>query len=325
MTTPRKQTEDAPTFHVGTAAISRVAMITNPAAGKGAAVDAANKARARFSQLGIDVVSLQGASAESSLKLARAAVTDERIDALVVAGGDGLINLALQAQAQTPMPLGIIPAGTGNDHAREYGIPIDPVKAADVIAEGFWTTTDLGRISAYESDDAGAATTQRWFGTIACAGFDSLVTDRTNTMTWPKGKNRYNLAILMEVMNWKEIPTRIVLDHEKEIVQPTMLCSVGNTRTYGGGMQICPQANHHDGLLDITVMESIGRIKALGKFSHILKGTLKEGDGIALYRAAHVRVEMPHMNCYADGDLMAKLPIEIDAVQGAGRYLVPRP
>lgn len=312
-------------FQVGTSEIRRIALITNPAAGKGAAVHAAEKARNRFSELGIDVVSLQGASAESSLELARAAVQDERLDALVVAGGDGLINLALQAPAQTEVPLGIIPAGTGNDHGREYNIPTDPVQAADVVAQGFWTTTDLGLIREFQDEKSIEPTNQRWFGTIACAGFDSLVTDRTNEMTWPKGKNRYNLAILREVMSWRAIPTRIVLDHEREINRPIILCSIGNTRTYGGGMQICPQANHHDGRLELTIMEDIGRIKAAGKFSNILRGDLQDGDGITLLQAQHVRIEMPDMNCYADGDLMATLPIELEAVRGAGRYLVPRP
>lgn len=313
-------------FQVGTTEIKRVAMITNPAAGRGEAVQAAQKARQRFSELGIDVVSLQGASAESSLQLAEAAVVDERIDALVVAGGDGLINLALQAQAQTDMPLGIIPAGTGNDHAREYNIPTgDPAKAADIIADGFWTTTDLGLITEYPDNEATEPSSTRWFGTVSCAGFDSLVTDRSNEMTWPKGKSRYSVAIFAEVLNWRAIPTRIVLDHERELTDPIILCSIGNTRTYGGGMVICPQANHHDGLLDLTIMEDIGRLKALPRFGHILKGTLQAGDGISMYRAKHVRIEMPTMNCYADGDLMATLPIELEAVPGAGRYLVPRP
>ena len=311
-------------LEVGTRSIKRIALLTNPLAGKGAAVHAAQRARDRFSQLGIDVVSLQGASAASSLQLAEAAVKDERLDALVVCGGDGLINLALQAQAQTDMPLGLIPAGTGNDHAREYHIPTDPEKAADVVAQGFFTTTDLGLITEISQDSEEPAET-RWFGTIACAGFDSLVTDRTNRMTWPKGQNRYNLAIVREVMNWRTIPTRIVLDHETVIDEGIKLCSIGNTQTYGGGMKICPTANHHDGLFDLTIMGDISRTKAVGKFAKILKGTLQEGDGISFYRAKHVRIDMPNMNCYADGDLMTTLPMELEVVSGAGRYLVPRP
>ncbi|MEJ4091681.1 hypothetical protein [Corynebacterium sanguinis] len=56
------------------------------------------------------------------------------------------------------------------------------------------------------------------------------------------------------------------------------------------------------------------------------RNTLVEGDGISFYRASHVRIEMDtEMNCYADGDLMAPLPIELEIVPGAGRYLVPRP
>lgn len=203
--------------------------------------------------------------------------------------------------------------------AREYNLPLDAEKAADVIAQGFYTTTDLGMITAEDG-------TKRWFGTIACAGFDSLVTDRTNRMTWPKGKNRYNLAIGAGLMNWKTIPTRLVLDHDRVVEVDAKLCSIGNTRTYGGGMHICPNANHHDGLFDITVMEDISRVKAAGKFANILRDKLTEGDGISFYRAAHVRIEMEtEMNCDADGDVMAPLPIDLEIVPGAGRYLVPRP
>ncbi|WP_328699849.1 hypothetical protein [Corynebacterium qintianiae] len=160
---------------------------------------------------------------------------------------------------------------------------------------------------------------------MACCGFDSLVTDRTNRMTRPKGKNRYNLAILAELMNWRTIATRMVLDHETVVEVDAKLCSIGNTRTYGGGMYICPNANHHEGLFDITVMEDISRVKAAGKFASILQNKLTEGDGISFYRAKHIRIEMDNINCYADGDLMTALPIELEIVPGAGRYLVPRP
>ncbi|MFE1514245.1 diacylglycerol kinase family protein, partial [Corynebacterium bovis] len=134
--------EDAGLYAVGEVDVRRVALLTNPAAGKGTAVAAADAARRRFGERGVDVVSIQGASPASSRELAAQAVADDRIDALVVCGGDGLINLALQEQAGTGTPLGIIPAGTGNDHAREYRIPMDPRRAADVVVGGFTTTTD---------------------------------------------------------------------------------------------------------------------------------------------------------------------------------------
>jgi diacylglycerol kinase (ATP) len=273
------------------------------------------------------VLTIQGADPEGARELAGQMVADPEVDALVVCGGDGLINLALQEQAGSGVPLGIIPAGTGNDHAREYGIPTHARRAADVIAHGFYTTTDLGIMR----NDAGD---EHWFGTIACAGFDSLVSDRTNRIVWPKGQMRYNISIVAEFLNFHSIPTRLVLDpgtpEEKVLEENMTLVAMGNTKSYGGGMLICPDADHHDGILDITVLERMNRARAAFKFIKIFDGSFVEEAGVSTYRAKKVRIEMTdrggqHINGYADGDCFAPLPMEVELVPGAGRYLVPRP
>lgn len=314
-------------YEVGHVDLRRIALLTNPHAGKGGAGAAADIARDRFADHGIDVVSIQGASPQGARELAGRMVAEDGIDALVVCGGDGLINLALQEQAGSSTPLGIIPAGTGNDHAREYGIPTHTRRAADVIARGFCTTTDLGLMR----NDAGE---EHWFGTIACAGFDSLVSDRTNRISWPRGQMRYNISIVAEFLNFHSIPTRLVLDpgtdEEKVIEENMTLVAMGNTKSYGGGMLICPDADHHDGILDVTVLERMGRAKAALKFMKIFDGSFVEEQGVNTYRAKKVRIEMTdkggqHINGYADGDLFAPLPMEVEVVPGAGRYLVPRP
>ena len=322
-------------YEVGHVDLQRVALLTNPHAGKGRAGLAAEIARGRFADHGIDVLTIQGADPEGARDLARQMVEDPEVDALVVCGGDGLINLALQEQAGSGVPLGIIPAGTGNDHAREYGIPTHPRRAADVIARGFYTTTDLGRMRALEGEDAGR---EHWFGTIACAGFDSLVSDRTNRIVWPKGQMRYNISIVAEFLNFHSIPTRLVLDPdtpEERVIEENMtLVAMGNTKSYGGGMLICPDADHHDGILDITVLERMGRTRAAFKFIKIFDGSFVEEEGVNTYRAKKVRIEMTdprggrggeRINGYADGDCFAPLPMEVELVPGAGRYLVPRP
>lgn len=324
-------------YDIGHVDLKRVALLANPHAGKGRAGASAEAARSRFAEHGIDVVSIQGADPAGARELAKEMVADPSIDALVVCGGDGLINLALQEQAGSDTPLGIIPAGTGNDHAREYGIPIHPRRAADVIARGFCTTTDLGRMRAV-SDSSGTtredAGTEHWFGTIACAGFDSLVSDRTNKISWPKGQLRYLIAILAEFVNFHSLPTRLVLDpdtpEERVIEEKMTLVAMGNTRSYGGGMYICPDANHHDGFLDISVLERMGRVKAALKFAKIFDGSFVEERGVSTYRVKKVRIDMRdrtgrYINGYADGDRFAPVPMEVEIVPGAGRFIVPRP
>ncbi len=296
---------------------SQVTALINPMAGHGNAPHAAERALARFQELGIDVIAIVGRDAANALELSREAVR-EGTEAFVVVGGDGVIRLALQALAHSGIPLGIIPAGTGNDHAREYGIPTgDPAAAVDVIAAGHTETIDLGRIRGSDGSDT-------WFGTIAATGFDSLVSDRVNRMRWPHGRMRYNLAIVAEISRLHPLPFRLVFDGERELVTDLTLAAFGNTRSYGGGMLICPGADHSDGLLDVTMVRSGSRTKLIRLFPTVFKGTHINLDEVTTERARTVTVESPGINAYADGDYVCPLPAEISAEPGALRILVPQ-
>jgi diacylglycerol kinase (ATP) len=298
--------------------IGRVTLLTNPMAGHGNALHAAERAVARFQECGVDVTEIVGRDPAHARELVDDALS-RGTDALVVAGGDGVISLALQALAHSEIPLGIIPAGTGNDHAREYGIPAgDPAAAVDVIIAGHTDVTDLGHIQ-------GADGTGTWFGTIAATGFDSLVSDRVNRMRWPHGRMRYNLAIVAELSKLRLLPFRLVLDGEREIVTDLTLAAFGNTRSYGGGMLICPNADHADGLLDITMITSGSRSRLMRLFPTVFKGTHVDLDEVTTYRARTVTVECPGINAYADGEYVCPLPVEISAVPAALTILRPAP
>ncbi|OBJ05432.1 diacylglycerol kinase [Mycobacterium alsense] len=295
--------------------IARVTALTNPVSGHGAALRAAQLAIARLRHKGIEVVEIIGDDAQDARYLAAAAV-DKGTDALMVTGGDGVVSNALQVLAGTDVPLGIIPAGTGNDHAREFHIPTkDPEAAADIVASGWTETIDLGRIT----DGAGAA---KYFGTVAATGFDSLVTDRANRMRWPHGRARYYLAMLAELSQLRLLPFRMVLDGTREIDADITLAAFGNTRSYGGGMLICPHADPTDGLLDITMAHTASRTKLVRLFPTVMKGTHVELDEVTTARAATVHVECPGINVYADGDFACALPAEISVARAALRLLV---
>lgn len=296
--------------------ISQVTVLTNPMSGHGNAPHAAERAVARFQALGIDVVGIVGRDAAHARELVDEALQTDT-DALVVVGGDGVIGLALQALAGKEIPLGIVPAGTGNDHAREYRLPTDdPEAAVDVIAAGHTETVDLGHIQ-------GADGSSTWFGTVAATGFDSLVSDRVNRMRWPHGRMRYNVAMVAEMSRLRLLPFRLVLDGEREIVTDLTLAAFGNTRSYGGGMLICPGANHSDGLLDITMVHSGSRTRLIRLFPTVFKGTHVNLDDVTTERARTITVDSPGINAYADGDYVCPLPAEISAVPGALKIFVP--
>lgn len=295
---------------------AHVTVLTNPLSGHGNAPHAAERAVARFQRQGLDVCAIVGTDAEHARRLVRDAL-DTGTDALVVVGGDGVISLALQELAQGGVPLGIVPAGTGNDHAREFSLPTgDPEAAADVIVAGRTETIDLGRIV----ERSGVV---KWFGTVMAAGFDSLVSDRTNRMSWPHGRMRYNVAMVAELSKLRLLPFRLAFDDGPELTTDLTLAAFGNTRSYGGGMLICPGADHSDGLLDITMAHSASRTKLIRLFPTVFKGTHVNLPEITTKRAATVHVDCPGINAYADGDFAAALPVTVSAVPQALQILVP--
>jgi len=297
--------------------IGKVIALTNPASGHGAAIHAAQLAIARLHQHGVQVVEIIGDDAEDARRLVGAAL-ENGADAVMVTGGDGVFSNALQVLARSDIPVGIVPAGTGNDHAREFGIPAkDPEAAADIILDGWTETIDLGRIQWGD----GRKKWDKWFGTVAATGFDSLVTDRANRMRWPHGRLRYYIAMLAELSQLRLLPFRMVLDGTQEIDADITLAAFGNTRSYGGGLLICPNADHADGLLDITMAHSASRTKLVRLFPTVMKGTHINLDEVSTARARSVHVECPGINVYADGDFACPLPAEICAVPGALQIL----
>ena len=260
-------------------------------------------------QRGIDVVAIAGTDAEHARRLVDGAL-ERGMDALVVVGGDGIISLALQVLAQTDIPLGIIPAGTGNDHAREFGIPTkDPEAAADVIVDGV-----VPRPSTWAASRA-LDGTDKWFGTVMAAGFDSLVTDRTNRMRWPHGRMRYNVAMVAELSKLRLLPFSLTFDG-RELDTELTLAAFGNTKSYGGGMRICPDADPTDGLLDVTMVASASRTKLIRLFPTVFKGTHVDLDEVRTERASTITVDSPGINAYADGEYACPLPVEVSAVPG---------
>jgi diacylglycerol kinase (ATP) len=296
--------------------VREVALLVNPAAGHGKAVAAAERARVRFASSGVKVRDLVGTDAAGSRELAAQAVADG-VDALVVVGGDGMIHLALPAVAGTSTPLGVIPAGTGNDQAREYGWPRKgPEQAADVIAAGRTRTVDVGVARTADGRES-------LFGSVLASGFDSLVSDRTNRMRWPHGRARYNVAMLAEFVNLRPLPFVLTFADGRVVERDLLLVAAGNTRSYGGGMQICPGADPSDGLLDVTIGGAAPRRKVLRQLPDVYKGKHIERAEVEVVRTTGLRIESPGITAYADGEYLGPLPVDVSLRPHALTLLVP--
>ncbi|MDQ1577326.1 MAG: diacylglycerol kinase [Microbacteriaceae bacterium] len=240
-------------------------------------------------------------------------------DALVVVGGDGMVSLGVNLLAGTKTPLGIVPSGTGNDLARGLGIPIGNTEAAiemlldrlhhspRVIDAGRITTSD-GRLT--------------WFASVASAGFDAVVNERANLLRWPRGRGRYNVALLRELAVLKPIGYRLVLDGVERRTR-AMLVAAGNNVSLGGGMRLLPDAKLDDGLLDVVVVQPLSRIAFLRIFPRVFRGTHVTDPRVEITRVRRVRIEADGVVAYADGERVGPLPIDIDVVPAALRVLAP--
>jgi diacylglycerol kinase (ATP) len=295
--------------------IRRVALLTNPAAGHGKALVASRRALARFAERGVEVRELTGTDAASSATLAAAAVA-EGVDALVVVGGDGMIHLALAALAGRSTPLGVVPAGTGNDQAREYGWPRrSPEQAVDVVVDGRQRTIDVGRVTTADGRT-------RLFGSVLASGFDSLVSDRTNRMRWPHGRARYNVAMVAEFANLRPLPFRITTAEGRVIERDLLLVAVGNTASYGGGMRICAGADPADGRFDVTIIDAATRRLVLRRMPSVYRGTHARNPEVEVLRTSSLRLESAGINAYADGEYLGPLPADVSVLPAAVQVLV---
>jgi diacylglycerol kinase (ATP) len=289
----------------------RVAFAGNPRSGAGRGRRAAEVVLPVLAATA-DVEDVTGPDAAVSADKLHAAV-EGGVDAVVVSGGDGMVNLAVNAVAGTGTPLGIVAAGTGNDVARELGLPLTVPDAAAAVVRaltgGSRRTVDAARCR----DDDGCV---RWFAGVLGAGFDAVVNERANGWTWPRGRARYTLAVARELPVFRE--RHYVLDLDGQVVRArAMLVAIANGPAYGGGMRISPASLFDDGLLDVVVAGPISRLELLRIFPKVFSGRHVDHPRVSLYRAACVRVDSPGIVGYADGERFGPLPLTCEAVPGA--------
>jgi len=290
--------------------MARMGLMVNPTSGKNTGARVGTEALTLLRAAGVDILDLSAADARSAMEQGRAAIASGSVDRIVVAGGDGMVHLGANLCAGTGVPLGVIAAGTGNDIARELGLPVrDAAKSVERILSGGTRVVDVVRHTTGTGED-------KWFLGVLAAGFDAVVNERANQLTWPKGPMRYNLAILRELPVFRAIPYGLVLDGER-IDTEAMLVAVGNGPAYGGGMRVTPGASFDDGLLDVLILGKISTFEFLRVFPQVFKGSHVSHRAVQILQARSVRLEASGIVSYADGERFAPLPMTMEVVPGA--------
>lgn len=284
-------------------------VIANPTSGRGRVARVLPEITAALSEAGVEsrvVVTQDAADLRAAVRRAR----DDGDPRVLVCGGDGTLHLAAQELAGGQTALGIVPAGTGDDNARTLGIPRDSVAAAALLAaQGDVSRMDLGHVTSADG-------TERVFLGVLSSGFDSLVNERANEMTWPSGDARYLVAILAELRTFRPVPYSATID-DRAVRGEAMLVAVGNGVSYGGGMRVCPDALPDDGLLDITWLHGVRKSTFLRVFPQVFTGSHVRTRYVSSTRASHLTLDAPGQLAYADGERVGPLPISVTVQRAA--------
>jgi len=297
-----------------------VGLLVNPTAGRGEGRVAGRRAFAALRRLGHAVVDLTGADlAEAGARLAAEVAG---LEAVVVVGGDGLVHAAVAAVAGTGTALGIVPAGTGNDIARGLDLPRgDPALAVQRVS----ASLRAGRVRSVDAVRVRTDDGDGWFVSILASGVDALINERANAWRWPSGPSRYTLAAITELARVRSIALRVVLDGERVLDVDALLVAVANTRSYGGGLQMAPDADPADGLLDVVVVDRLPALRALAVFPRVRAGGHLSHPAVHVHRTRTVRLELREGSAsprpHADGEPTGRLPVTCEVVPGALRVL----
>lgn len=290
--------------------MKRLGVIINPAAGNGAGRIEGEQAIIEL-QRESEVLNLTGDSMAGSEAIARQAITDQLLDGLIVVGGDGMTHLGVNLCAESGIPLGIIAAGTGNDAARALGLPIgDAVAGARVVLNNLRQPrlVDLVKAKTTIGDFY-------YFGSLS-VDFVALVNQRANSWKWPKGPNRYKLAMIAELASFKPISYTAQIDGEEKNFE-AMLCSVANSPFFGGGMKVAPGAKIDDGFLDVFIVNKISRLELLKVFPKVYSGDHITHPAVEFIRAKKITltpaVPMP---AYSDGEPVGHAPVTAEIAPG---------
>ena len=229
----------------------------------------------------------------------------------VVVSGDGLLGAVGGAMAGSDAPLGLVPAGRGNDLARALGIPAEPEEAVEVLLAG-----ESRRI------DVGEANGKRFLG-IASVGFDSECNRLANETHWLRGNLVYAYSMPRTLIGWRSARFTLAVGDERRRISGYFV-AVANNSVYGGGMYIAPNAKLDDGEFDVVSIGEGGKLRFLWGLKDVLKGAHLGKDEVDVFRTPRLELDASRpFPVYADGDHLTDLPVSLRVLRSSLSILVP--
>jgi len=284
-------------------------LLVNPAAAGGRALRRLPVVSAELTRLGVPHQVVETRGIEHARDAAAAAVEAGR--RVVAMGGDGLLRPLASVLRGSDTSLAVIPGGRGNDLARVLGIPTDPVQAARVAAGGRERLIDVAEVDGVP-----------YLG-IASFGFDSEANRIANEARLIRGNLVYLYAALRALAGWKPAAFAVTVDGERHELSGYSV-AVANSKAYGGGMFMAPQAELDDGLLDVVASGEGSRWHFLRSLPSVFKGEHLKDPSVVTFRGSAIEVAADRaFDIYADGDPIGTVPASIRVERQSLRVIVP--
>lgn len=268
------------------------AFIVNPAAGTGFSLKTMQKLEAILSARGIEYRICKTEAPGHATRLAAELAADGEVTAVVSVGGDGTAGEVAAGLSGTGKPMGIIPAGTGNDFIKSAGIPNDPEKALELLLQGSPVPIDTGMVN------------DRFFLNVCGTGFDVTVLDYAESEKEKhRGLTPYFLGLIKAIFHYQSVQLTVTADGEKEQGH-YLICSIANGRFIGGGIPICPAADIQDGYLDLVLIRGVRRWQIPLHLPGLMMSRALKFRITRHRKVREVRIEGTDLRINIDGDIM---------------------
>jgi len=269
---------------------------------------------ADLSALGIDVELKLTTGPGDATGFAARAANNGSTD-VIVAGGDGTINEAIQGMVGTNARLGILPRGTANVLARELGLPMDVDEALKIAAQGHSRSIHFG-VAINETTGA-----RRHFVLMAGIGLDASVVRRVHPGLKKRfGRGAFWLSGLSHLATWH--PQKFTLEIDGSNYSATF-AAIGKATRYGGDLMVTPRARLEEPEFEVCIIETFSRVRYLQFLSYAMRsGMPNDRKGVRFLKTSRVRA-LGEAPVQVDGELVGQLPMTFEIVPQSLEVIVP--
>lgn len=288
--------------------------VVNPTAGGSASAAMLRPLARLLREAGAEVAVEYSRGLEHAAALARGAAGAGHV--VLGVGGDGMVGCVGGALAGTDAVFGIVPAGRGNDFARQLGVPGEPAGLAALLLEG-----EPRAVDTIEANGVPV------LGSVY-AGVDAVANDNANKTRLLRGSAAYYVGALRAILTWRPADYRITVDGQVYERRGYSVVAA-NSGYYGFGRHIAPDARVDDGLLDVVMIKHAPKSLFFKVMRELEDGSHVRRAQVEVVRGREVRIELTTpgriLPYGADGELPGELPVTARVMPGALRVLAPRP